>query len=149
MSKLLMAGVLTLLICVIAISCDMAGDGSHQTHENVQRITTAEHFDAVVLRSDVPVLVDFFADWCGPCRRLAPIIHDLAAEYKGRAIFVKVDVDQAGTLAARYKVSGIPDVRIFREGKPVAKIIGLNKPGKYRAALDAAIVANNGKETKE
>jgi len=80
---------------------------------------------------------------------LPPIIHDLAAEYKGRAIFVKVDVDQAGTLAARYKVSGIPDVRIFREGKPVAKIIGLNKPGKYRAALDAAIVANNGKETKE
>ncbi len=143
MSKLLIAGVLTLLICVVAISCDRAGDGSHQADENVQRITTAEQFDAVVLRASVPVLVDFFADWCGPCRRLAPTIHDLAAEYKGRAIFVKVDVDQAKTLAARYKVSGIPDVRIFHAGKDVAKIIGLNKPGKYRAALDAAMAANN------
>ena len=115
----------------------------------VQKITTQEQFNDVVLKADKPVLVDFFATWCGPCRRLAPIIHELAKEYEGRVVFVKVDVDKARDLAAKNKVPSIPDVRIFHGGKEIKKIVGLNGPEVYRSILDSALAEDTGKEKEK
>ena len=148
----LMRGVtLPVLIAVVAISCDQARNaGPGQRNDaNIQSITTAEQFEAVVLQADKPVVVDFFATWCGPCRRLAPVLDDLAAQYKGRAVFVRIDVDQSRPLALKYRVSSIPDVRIFSHGRAVAKIIGSQEAEKYRTALNAAIAADSRKDTKK
>ena len=104
------------LVVAGAVFLSFRNDGSvfEIDDKYVQRITSVEQFDEVVIKADKPVLVDFFATWCGPCRRLAPIIHKLAKEYEGRIVFVKIDTDQTRELAAKYKVSGIPDVRIFQ-----------------------------------
>ena len=102
-------------------------------------VTTAQQFDAHVLKADKPVLVDFYATWCAPCKPLAPIINDLAGEYEGRANFVKVDGDKSRDLISQYGVRGYPTVVIFSGGKPVKKLVGLRGAAEYRSALDAAI----------
>ncbi len=84
----------------------------------------AANFNSLVAQSDMPVLVDFYADWCGPCRALAPILEQLAQEVDGVRI-VKVNVDQAPTLAAQYRVSAIPTLILFDQGRPVQRITGL------------------------
>lgn len=76
------------------------------------------NFDRVLATPDTPVLVDFWATWCGPCRMVAPVIEQLAADYEGRAIVGKVDVDECGDLAMRYGVMSIPTVIVFKNGKP-------------------------------
>jgi thioredoxin 1 len=108
------------------------------TGGKIAQVTTVEEFNSRVLRSDKPVLVDFHATWCGPCRLLAPTIDALAGEYAGRAEFVKVDGDQFPELLKAYNVQGYPTVLIFNGGKPVKTLIGLQKAGEYRAALYAA-----------
>lgn len=84
----------------------------------------ADSFKATVLDSDIPVLVDFYADWCGPCRALAPVLEQVAQESTGVRI-VKLNVDQAPNLAAQYRVSAIPTLILFHQGKPVQRITGL------------------------
>lgn len=79
-------------------------------------ITTSD-FRSEVLESDIPVLVDFWASWCAPCRMMSPIIEELAQEYAGRVKVCKVNVDQEPSLAQQYKVSGIPTVMVFEKGK--------------------------------
>jgi thioredoxin 1 len=86
-------------------------------------VTVAE-FDSVVLRSELPVLVDFWAVWCGPCRAVAPAVDAVAAEYAGKAIVVKVNVDEEPEIAGRYGVQSIPTLAIFKEGKLVDQIVG-------------------------
>jgi thioredoxin 1 len=108
-------------------------------------VTTVQQFDAQVLKVDKPVLVDFYATWCPPCKKLAPIINNLAGEYEGRANFVKVDGDKSRDLMSKYGVKVYPTVLIFSGGKPVKKIIGLRGAAEYRAALDAAITSEKGK----
>jgi len=80
-------------------------------------------FDEVVRRYPL-VVVDFWAEWCGPCRMIAPIIDELAREYAGRVVFVKVDVDRNRRLAMKYGIMSIPTLMIFKDGKPVDMIIG-------------------------
>jgi len=99
----------------------------------ISHATTPAEFEAEVIASDLPVLVDFYADWCGPCRALAPSLADLAEEQQGRLKVVKVNVDQAGELARTHKVSSIPDLRLFIGGSEVDRMVGA--PGK--AALRA------------
>ena len=111
----------------------------------IAQVTTTQEFNGRVLQADKPVLVDFYATWCGPCKRLAPIIAGLADEYKGRAQFVKVDGDQSRQLISEYGVRAYPTVVIFSGGKPVKRLIGLRGAGDYRAALDAAITNTKGK----
>ena len=86
---------------------------------------TDQNFDAEVLQSDRPVLVDFSATWCGPCKRLEPIVHEIAASYDGRLKVVKVDVDQARNVAAKYGVMSVPTVVLVKDGAVKDQVIGL------------------------
>ena len=83
-----------------------------------------DNFDNDVLKSSEPVLVDFWAPWCGPCRAVAPMIEELAGDFEGRAKIAKLNVDEDPELAATYGVQGIPTMILFREGKPVDQIVG-------------------------
>lgn len=92
-------------------------------------------FQAEVLDSDVPVLVDFWAVWCGPCRMLTPTIESLASEYEGKVKVAKVNVDENQQLAAKYGIMSIPTVMIFSKGKVAEQFIGVQPKGVYEDAL--------------
>lgn len=85
---------------------------------------TVSNFESEVLRSDQPVLVDFYADWCGPCRMLAPVLEEVAREYEGGVKVGKVNVDEQMELAQKFGVSSIPLLVVFKDGQPVAKSLG-------------------------
>jgi len=93
-------------------------------------------FSRDVLQATVPVLVDFYADWCGPCRMLAPTLERLAAEFAGRAKIVKVDVDAEPELASQFQVESIPTLVFIAGGKPVSKTAGLVPEESLRQALN-------------
>ena len=97
------------------------------------QITDAS-FDEVVLKSDKPVLVDFWATWCGPCRMLGPVIEELATEYEG-----KVDVDNNQEFAAKYGVRNIPTVLVFKDGEVVGRQVGVAPKKIYTDALDSLL----------
>lgn len=99
----------------------------------------SSNFDSVLATKNTPVMVDFWATWCGPCRMVAPVIEQVAEEYEGRAIVGKVDVDECGDLAIRYGVMSIPTVVVFVNGQPVAKQIGAAPKTTYAAMLDQAL----------
>ena len=96
-------------------------------------------FDEVVLQSDKPVMVDFWAAWCGPCRMVGPIIDELSNEYDGKAIVGKVDVDANQEFAAKYGVRNIPTVLVFKNGELVGRQVGVAPKQTYAEALDAVL----------
>lgn len=85
---------------------------------------TDDQFEEVVLKSDVPVLIDFWAAWCGPCRMIAPIVEELAGEYEGKAKITKLDVDNNQNTAQQFGIRSIPTILIFKGGEVVDSIIG-------------------------
>ena len=91
--------------------------------ENTLEITS-ENFDNQVINSSVPVLIDFWAEWCGPCKMLMPTIEKIASDYKGKVVIGKVNVDNEPNLAANYNVRGIPNVLIFHLGKVQEQLVG-------------------------
>jgi thioredoxin len=103
------------------------------------QITDAS-FEEVVLKSDKPVLVDFWATWCGPCRMLGPVIEEIATEYEGRVVVGKVDVDSNQEYAAKYGVRNIPTVLVFQNGEVVGRQVGVAPKNTYTEALDSLFV---------
>jgi thioredoxin 1 len=104
----------------------------------VDEITDAT-FAREVIASEVPVLVDFWADWCPPCHRLAPVLEELAVEYEGRARIVKLDADANPQTVARYGILSMPTLTVYRAGEVVSQVIGAQPKAKLRAQLDAAL----------
>ncbi|KXK56438.1 MAG: thiol-disulfide isomerase/thioredoxin domain-containing protein [Chlorobi bacterium OLB5] len=100
---------------------------------------TDANFDAEVLKSDVPVLVDFWAVWCGPCKMIAPFVEELAGEYQGKAKIGKVDVDSNPNISMTYGIRSIPTLLIFRDGKVVDQIIGAVPKQALAQKLDAQL----------
>ena len=96
-------------------------------------------FDEVVLKSDKPVLVDFWAAWCGPCRMLAPTVEELSNDFDGKAVVAKLDVDANQEFAAKYGVRNIPTVLIFKNGEIVDKQVGVAPKATYTEKLEALV----------
>ena len=101
------------------------------------KITTA-NFENEVLRSDKPVLLDFYADWCGPCKMLAPILHELAEEKSGALKVGKINVDEQMELAMRFQVSSIPMLAVFKDGKAITKSVGYRPKSEIAAMVEGA-----------
>jgi len=96
---------------------------------------TAQNFEEEVLRSDIPVLVDFWATWCGPCRMLAPVIEEIAEEYEGSVKVGKVNVDEEQELAMRFSVMSIPTVMVFKNGAVTNTAVGYRPKAQIEALL--------------
>jgi thioredoxin 1 len=100
-----------------------------------------QSFDQEVLKAETPVLVDFWAEWCGPCRMVAPIVEDFAREYAGKLKVAKVDVDDNQNLAMRYNIMSIPTLGVFKGGQLVERIVGYMPKPVLKQRLDAAMGA--------
>ncbi|MED5416408.1 MAG: thioredoxin [Candidatus Latescibacterota bacterium] len=102
---------------------------------------TDDNFDNEVVKSDQPVLVDFWASWCGPCRMVAPIVEELVSEYDGRAKVGKLDVDAAQKTAGEYGIRSIPTLLIFKDGKVADQVIGAGPKTQITEKLDTVLTA--------
>ncbi len=100
---------------------------------------TDSNFEETVLKSEKPVLVDFWAAWCGPCRMVGPIIDELSTEYEGKAVVGKVDIDSNQQYAAQFGVRNIPTVLVFKDGELIDRKVGVASKSDYAQALDNLI----------
>ena len=107
-------------------------------NENVIHIGSEEAFDKLIA-GDTPVLVDFWATWCGTCRMIAPIVEEIAYEYAGKVAVAKVDVDEMGELAQRYRIMNIPTLMLFKQGQLVDKAIGARPKAALEQMLNKAL----------
>ena len=107
----------------------------------MSEVTTVDTqtFDEVVLQSDVPVLVDFWAAWCGPCRAIAPVLDQISAEQDGKLLIAKLNVDENPDIASRYNISSIPAMKVFDKGEIVREIIGAMPKPQIEQRLDGII----------
>lgn len=102
-------------------------------------VLTKGNFDEVVVRANKPVLVDFWASWCGPCRAVAPVMEELANDYEGKAVIAKVNVDEEGDLSAKFRVMSIPTIILFKDGQAVDKVVGARPKSEFAKLLDKNI----------
>ncbi|MFH1023533.1 MAG: thioredoxin [Planctomycetota bacterium] len=100
---------------------------------------TDANFEAEVAQSKIPVLVDFWAEWCGPCRMVGPVIEELAKEYAGKVKVGKCNVDNSQDIPARHGIASIPSILMFKNGELVDKIVGAESKAKFKAMIDRAL----------
>ena len=100
---------------------------------------TDQTFEVEVLKSERPVLVDFWAPWCGPCRMVAPIVEELAGEYEGKVDFYKLNTDENPKVSMQYQIRSIPTLLVFKGGEPVQQIVGFRPKSDLKKRLDAAL----------
>ena len=100
---------------------------------------TDSTFNEIVLKSDKPVMVDFWAEWCGPCRMVGPIMEELSNDFQGKAVVGKLDVDSNQEFAAKFGVRNIPTVLVFKNGELVGRQVGVAPKSKYTEALTSAL----------
>jgi len=99
-------------------------------------VLTSDNFESEVINSDKPVLVDFWASWCGPCRAVAPVIDELAEDYEGKAKVGKVNVDEQGELAAMFGIRSIPTIMLFKNGKAVTSMVGARPKADFAKVIE-------------
>jgi thioredoxin 1 len=110
------------------------------SEQNVQPVeVTEQNFETEVLKADHPVLVDFWAEWCGPCRTLGPVIESLAGQYGGKVSVAKIDVESNQQLAMQFGIRSIPTVMLFDNGQIVSNFVGVRPSGEYEKAIDAVL----------
>ena len=105
----------------------------------MMEILKQDNFEEKVLKSDRPVLIDFWAEWCGPCRMVAPVVEELAKNYAGKAVIGKVNVDEERGLAQKYRVFSIPTLFIFKDGEVVDQLVGARPYDDIAKVLDKHI----------
>ena len=105
----------------------------------ITQVTDTKTWETQVITSDKPVFVDFWAEWCGPCRMVGPVVEELAGDYEGKVSFVKVNVDQAGELASKYNVFSIPTLILLHKGEIIAQQVGAGSKEVYQNMIDRAL----------
>ena len=105
----------------------------------VTQISDAKSWEIDVINSDIPVFVDFWAEWCGPCRMVGPVVEELATDYDGKVKFVKVNVDEANELASKYNVFSIPTLILLNKGEIVSQQVGAASKESYQSMIDRAL----------
>ena len=105
----------------------------------VTQISDTKSWEVDVINSDIPVFVDFWAEWCGPCRMVGPVVEELANDYDGKVKFVKVNVDEAGELSKKYNVFSIPTLILLNKGEIVSQQVGAASKESYQSMIDRAL----------
>ena len=105
----------------------------------ITQISDTKSWEVDVINSDVPVFVDFWAEWCGPCRMVGPVVEELANDYDGKVKFVKVNVDEANELASKYNVFSIPTLILLNKGEIVSQQVGAASKESYQSMIDRAL----------
>ena len=102
-------------------------------------VLTAENFEKEVLQAEKPVLIDFWATWCGPCQMIGPVLEQLSAEYEGKAKILKVDIDASQDLAMKYQIMSVPSMIFFKDGQPVDGVVGVVPAPYLKEKLDKLV----------
>jgi len=100
----------------------------------------SKDFEQEVLHSAIPTVVDFYADWCGPCRMVSPIIEGLSKEYSGKVKFVKINTDESPDIAEKFGIMSIPTIMVFKNGEVASRTVGAGPAAMYKQKIDAALV---------
>ena len=105
----------------------------------ISKVSDVKTWETSVMNSSMPVFVDFWAEWCGPCRMVSPVVEELASDYEGKVNFVKVNVDEANELASKYNVFSIPTLAIFSNGQIVSQQVGAASKETYKNMIEKAL----------